>query len=128
MQSKIRMVLLLLCLAVSVEAREFGHAHALAHARGGWHGDIGHFQEHDFPRWRGGRWYHGLHEARMGWWWVVGPVWYFYPGPVYPYPDPYVPPTAVVRRPGRYWYYCVSAADFYPYVPVCPEGWRMVQP
>jgi hypothetical protein len=24
----------------------------------------------------------------MGWWWVIGPAWYLYPAPIYPYPDP----------------------------------------
>jgi hypothetical protein len=41
---------------------------------------------------------------RDGWWWIVGCVYYLYPAPVYPYPDPYVPPT-VVPAP-TYWFYC----------------------
>ena len=62
-----------------------------------------------------------------GWWWVVGDGWYFYPAPVYPYPDPYVPP-AVVSRSAGYWYYCGSANAYYPYVAQCPEGWQPVVP
>jgi hypothetical protein len=29
--------------------------------------------------WEGGRWHHEMHDGRMGWWWDVGGVWYFYP-------------------------------------------------
>src|ERR1700753_4390597 len=29
--------------------------------------------------WGGGRWRHEMHNGRMGWWWDVGGVWYFYP-------------------------------------------------
>ncbi len=32
--------------------------------------------------WEGGRWHHEMHDGRMGWWWDVGGVWYFYPQPV----------------------------------------------
>ena len=29
--------------------------------------------------WEGGRWRHEAHDGRMGWWWDVGGVWYYYP-------------------------------------------------
>jgi len=64
-----------------------------------WRGDIGRFHDHDYRVWRGGSWYHGLHEGRMGWWWVTAGLWYFYPAPVYPYPDPYIPPVVVQSVP-----------------------------
>src|SRR5579863_4938506 len=32
--------------------------------------------------WGGGRWHHEMHNGRMGWWWDVGGVWYFYPQPM----------------------------------------------
>ncbi len=32
--------------------------------------------------WEGGRWHHEMHNGRMGWWWDVGGVWYFYPQPM----------------------------------------------
>jgi hypothetical protein len=32
--------------------------------------------------WEGGRWRHEMHNGRVGWWWDVGGVWYFYPQPV----------------------------------------------
>jgi len=35
-------------------------------------------------------------------------------------PAPSAPP------PAQYWYYCDAAKGYYPYVPSCPAGWRMV--
>jgi hypothetical protein len=29
--------------------------------------------------WEGGQWHHQVYNGRMGWWWDVGGVWYFYP-------------------------------------------------
>jgi hypothetical protein len=97
-------------------------------------GDIHHFHEHDFDHWREGRWFHGPHEGRDGWWWTVGGLWYFYPAPVYPYPDPYTPPTVVVETapvpptgaPPSYVYYCATPAGYYPYVPQCAVAWQKV--
>lgn len=112
-----------------------------------WEGhEIHRFGERDLRVWRGGHWYHGRHGGRAGWWWIAAGTWYFYPAPVYPYPDPYVPPVAVVpvapqppvvvapqpqtvvpAQPApQYWYYCDSAKGYYPYVPTCPESWRPV--
>lgn len=98
-----------------------------------WRGDISRFHEHDWNLWRGGHWAHARHGGRMGWWWVIGANWYFYPSPVYPYPSPWEPPpTALVSPPvgvaplappTPYWYYCESAHAYYPYVPTCPGGW-----
>jgi hypothetical protein len=95
----------------------------------GWHGDIHRFHEHDYALWRGGRWVHGRHDGRRGWWWIVGGVWYFYPAPVYPYPDPYLPPGAVAPLASgaqQYWYYCSNPAGYYPYVPECATVWQAV--
>jgi hypothetical protein len=86
--------------------------------------DIHRFHEHGFERWRGGHWVHGRHEGRLGWWWVVGPTWYFYPAPVYPYPDPYVPPGYAPPPPT--YYYCDNLPGYYPYVPACRGPWRPV--
>ena len=96
-----------------------------------WHGDIHRFHEQDIDHWRSGRWIHGAHEGRRGWWWVVGGVWYFYPAPVYPYPDPFQPPVVVVPPPPNvaqpaYWYYCPNPAGYYPYVPRCRVPWQRV--
>jgi hypothetical protein len=104
--------------------------HEIEHWR---HGDIGHFHEYDLDRWRGGHWFHGDHLGRLGWWWIVDGTWFFYPAAVYPYPDPYVPPTVVTQAPPppsspQYWYYCPSAREYYPYVTDCPEAWTPVVP
>lgn len=105
-----------------------------------WHGHIERFHEHDWGVWRGGRWVHGPHNGRPGWWWVVGTgaaaYWYLYPTPVYPYPSPWEPPAvAIVTPPGvgmapppptQYWYYCEASGSYYPYVATCPGGWKQV--
>jgi len=96
--------------------------------------DIHRFHERDFDAWRGGRWFHADHGGRLGWWWVVGDQWYFYPAPVYPYPDPYVPPVLApaaavptpAPAPGTTWYYCDNPAGYYPYVAQCTAPWRAV--
>jgi len=110
---------------------------------GGWHGDIQHFEHHDLGRWRDGRWRHGWHDDRIGWWWVAGGLWYFSPAPVYPYPDPYVPPVVVQQapptvviqqappatippQPPQNWYYCEPSRAYYPYASSCPVEWKLV--
>jgi hypothetical protein len=102
------------------------------HWRGG---EMHQFHRHDLGVWRGGYWHQGRHGGRFGWWWVVAGAWYFYPQPVYPYPDPYTPPVVVVPSevpvepavpPVQYWYYCDAARAYYPYVANCPDGWRPV--
>jgi len=118
------------------------HARADTHRgaatpRGDFHGEIGRFHEHDWAVWHGGQWVHGDHGPRHGWWWVAGGIWYFYPAPIYPYPNPYEPPMMSLETPSASealpppptptnWYYCDSAGAYYPYVDACPEGWRSV--
>jgi hypothetical protein len=95
---------------------------------GGWRGNIERFHEHDVARWRAGRWHHGRHDGRTGWWWVVGGVRYFYPSRINPYPDPYQPPVVVLPpspAPAQYWYYCANPAGYYPYVARC-ASWQRV--
>ncbi len=136
------MVILAAAAAVAVcsapaAADEYGHDHGYGHDRdygrgpgpGGdhWRGDIGHFGEHDLARWRGGQWWHGMHGGRPGWWWIVGGMWYFYPAPVYPFPNPYLPPMVAPPPPGQVvYYYCGNPPGYYPYVPACPMPWQMV--
>lgn len=120
------------------------------HRDRGWHGDIRHFDRHDRGHWHSGAWRHGSHGGRLGWWWVVGGMWYFYPQPVYPYPDPYRPPLVVEQAPPpviievpapapapnvppaatpsstQFWYYCEASRGYYPYVAACPSGWKAV--
>ncbi|HEY6364621.1 MAG TPA: hypothetical protein VI585_07495 [Candidatus Binatia bacterium] len=70
---------------------------AVGQARPGpvWRGGIDHFHEHDIVIWWGGHWFHGWNGNRFGWWWIVGPASYWYPAPVYPYPNAYIPPVVV---------------------------------
>jgi hypothetical protein len=105
-------------------------------SHGPWRGDIHRFHEHDWGVWRGGHWTHGPHNGRLGWWWVTGGLWYFYPAPVYPYPSPWEPPpvelvsppagSAPPPPPTQYWYYCAASQSYYPYVATCPGGWQQV--
>ena len=99
------------------------------------HGDIHFFHHYDWYAWHNGYWHHGWYGPRFGWWWVVSGVWFFYPVPVYPYPDPYLPsdwaappPPAGEAMPaaGSYWYFCPASNGYYPYVPSCPTGWQQV--
>lgn len=109
----------------------------------GWRGDIRQFERHDAARWRGGNWQHISHGGRLGWWWVAGGLWYLYPTPVYPYPDPYRPPVVVIEQQQppavvqqtapvapppapAVWYFCEAANAYYPYVASCPAGWKTV--
>jgi hypothetical protein len=91
---------------------------------GGYHGDHYHDGHFDYDAWRGGHWYHGWHDGRIGWWWTVGPGWYYYPAPVYPYPAPY--PAVVAAPQPNAWYYCPTARQYYPYVPSCDVPWQAV--
>lgn len=82
-----------------------------------WHGRHEH-HEHDRD-WRRGAWWHGNHHGRVGWWWIVGDTWNYYPVPVYPYPDPYAAPPPV-------YYWCDNPRGYYPAVPACARPWRIV--
>lgn len=108
-------------------------------ARGPWHGDFRHFDRHDHRLWRRGGWRQSWHDGRFGWWWIAGGEWFFYPQPIYPYPDPYVyapiqtvvvqpsPPQTIAPQPvQQLWYFCDAANGYYPYVASCPGGWRAV--
>ena len=128
-----------------VAADEHGHHEFHGH-------DARHFDRHELGLWRGGLWRHEFHNGRMGWWWLVGGVWYFYDAPVYPYPvvvsemafaEPMVivaPPPAMVAPPAPMvvqpappppqqmpmWYYCDNPAGYYPYVATCGTPFRPV--
>lgn len=78
-------------------------------------------------QWPGGHWYQGEHDHRNGWWWIVGSNWVWYAMPVYPYPDPYVPPAVPAPAPPiRYWYWCDRPAGYYPSVSRCEQAWRPI--
>lgn len=104
-----------------------------------WRADIRLFPRYDWDTWRHGYWYHGWYGSRWGWWWLAGGVWFYYPAPIYPYPDPYVPGTVTVvnttpapppapSQPPtvQYWYHCSAPDGYYPYVSQCPGGWTKV--
>jgi hypothetical protein len=120
--------------AQSGYAQEHDHDHGGRHGdHGDWHpdahwgGDIHAFHDHDLAYWHQGHWFHGPHGGRNGWWWILGGAWYFYPAPVYPYPDPYIPPVMAPPPPAMaYWYYCRNPRGYYPYVPACYGRWREV--
>jgi hypothetical protein len=90
--------------------------------------------------WHHGEWRHEWHDGRFGWWWSVGPTWYFFDEPVYPYPAyaaPVVvaPPPVVVQAPpppvtgappSQFWYFCNSPQGYYPQVPNCNGPWQEV--
>jgi hypothetical protein len=132
---------LLPALPALAQHHEEEHHFAAFHERDGghedhrWHGDIARFHEHDWGLWRGGRWVHEDHDGRFGWWWIAGDAWYWYPAPIYPYPDPYQPPETVAQAPSdappaapmpKTWYFCEGANGYYPYVASCPGGWKAV--
>lgn len=115
-----------------------GH-HGMRFGGNRWGGerDIRHFEDHHLSLWRSGGWRHGSHEGRFGWWWIAAGTWYFYPAPIYPYPNPYIPPvlimqpppdsgTIVMQSPPQSWYYCEASKSYFPYVPSCPAGWITV--
>ncbi|HEX3882032.1 MAG TPA: hypothetical protein VHW66_05190 [Stellaceae bacterium] len=98
------------------------------HEGGHFNGGGGHWNGH-VGNWHGGAWNHGWHNGRFGWWWVAPGFadWYFYNAPVYPSPDPYVPP-GIAAGPSPYWYYCANPQGYYPYVPQCYGPWQPVPP
>jgi hypothetical protein len=111
-------------------------------------GDIARFAPHETRVWRGGQWRQTWHGGRYGWWWVVDGGWYYYPSPIYPYPDyiaeaysedeyaapfePYTPnyPSYEPYEPytANPSYYCDYPPGYYPYVQNCTYPWRAVPP
>jgi hypothetical protein len=59
-----------------------GHPHVRFHVSH----DFRHFTPAEHRYWAGGAWRHTWWHGHYGWWWNVGPSWYFYTAPVYPYP------------------------------------------
>ena len=112
--------------------------------------DVRHFDRFELGLWSAGGWRHEWHNGRLGWWWMVGGVWYFYEQPVYPYPvvvsgiafaDPVYATPPVVVMPGappvvvqqpppppqpQMWYYCDNPAGYYPTVATCSTPFRAV--
>ena len=121
----LRVLSLVVAAAVALSAMTPAMAQGRRSRDWGWRDrDIRRFHDHDFARWRSGHWFHGRHGGRPGWWWVVGPTWYYYPRPIYPFPDPFTPPFAAPGAPA--WYFCPPAQTYYPYVATCPVPWQVV--
>lgn len=90
-----------------------------------------------FEYWgHGGRWVHDRHDGRLGWWWIVGPSWYYYPRPY----AITTPQTVIIQQPAQpqqvvvqaapqvaapspVLYYCQSTGTYYPDTMTCPGGW-----
>ena len=91
------------------------------------------FSSQDRNQWRGGGWRHETHNGHLGWWWVLGDLWYYYPAPIYPYPS-YVGPDyyydyyGAYPAPSNYWYYCEDPMGYYPDVMQCNMDWEPVPP
>lgn len=49
--------------------------------------------------WQHGYWFHGAYMGHAGWWWVLGPSWYYYDSPIYPYPPNNGQPALVMQVP-----------------------------
>lgn len=115
-----------------------GTQHTGGHPMGGRHGaggmhvhgaagrPSGTFPHHDGFRHDGtfrhdGRFAHGFHGGQ-GPWWVADGHWSAWPQYGYDMPV-YVAPA-----PANVWYYCASAAAYYPTVTACPESWLLVVP
>jgi hypothetical protein len=95
------------------------------------HHDFAHFSPAEHASWVGGRWNHGWHNGRMGWWWFAGGAWYFYDTPTYPYPtyvsDYYADDEGYgPGAPGQFWYYCSAPPGYYPYIQTCRTPWQPV--
>jgi hypothetical protein len=131
-------------------ARDQGTGRNFASGRYDFRGrDFTHFTPEEHAAWTGGRWRHDWHDGRLGWWWDVSGVWYFYTDPVYPYPE-YVADYAdagpdyayaddydesqVAEAPdedadqgnGFTYFFCPASNAYYPYVSSCAVPWSPV--
>jgi len=70
---------------------------------------------------------HGVVVVGPTFWWGPGPWWYYPPPPA---PQVVVEPAPVIAdQPApSYWYYCPSAKAYYPTAPTCPGAWIKVPP
>lgn len=80
---------------------------------------------------------HGHHHHRTfvgggfgyGWgWWYPPPYYYYYPVAVPVEPVTYIEQADTAVEPSRWWYYCETSTNYYPYVKECPAGWERVAP
>ena len=105
-----------------------GHDMSRFHGR-----DFAHFSDRDRDDWRHGHWRHSWHNGHFGWWWYADDDWFYYPEPIYPYPeyvgaDDYYDYYDDNGAPSYYWYYCEDPPGYYPYVQRCSVPWQAVPP
>lgn len=135
-KSIVLMLTVATAVAITVQSGAIAQRYRDFHGR-----DFRRFSLEERRIWTLGRWIHDYHDGRLGWWWVVDGVWYFYPQPIYPYPvyipEPETvvaapPPAAIAPAPppgpapAAIWYYCDNPQGYYPYVQSCGSGWRSV--
>lgn len=109
-------------LAAIVALLAFAPATAMAHHRG--HFGSPHRHHGHARHWHRGYWYHGWHGRRFGWWWVVGPSYYFYETVQGHTSAPVVAPVG--PPPAQNWYLCEDSGYYYPHVRECASGWTVV--
>ena len=116
--------------------------------------DVHRFHPRELRAWERGRWIQANRAGLNGWWWVIGPRWFYYPAPVYPYPmmvservvfvnaappvspmpPTYISPQGTTVIPpspppvSQMRYFCPSLNGYYPEIAQCPEPWRRVNP
>lgn len=98
----------------STGGAHMGGGHFSQPGAGHFHGGGGQFAHPGGFR-HDGHFVRAFHGGHAGLFFVAGGFlypWYAYPYPVYT----------------NAWYYCQSAAAYYPAVTFCPEGWLLVQP
>lgn len=109
----------------------FGPLHGLGLFHG--HHNYAHLTTADRDLWHHGSWRHAWHNGHYGWWWFVDDSWFFYPEPIYPYPDyigaaDYYDYYDQYGTPEYYWYHCDDPQGYYPYVQHCNGPWQPVPP
>ena len=76
--------------------------------------------------------YVGVPFAPWPWYSPPYPYWDYPPRVIVvppPQPQVYIEQNpAPAAAPTNYWYYCVDAKAYYPYVKDCPGGWQQVVP
>ncbi len=96
---------------------------------GAFHGhSFAEFTSQEKEAWTHGSWRHTWHHHHFGWWWFADGFWFFYPEPLYPYPDYVGPEYYYEEGADYYWYWCDDPPGYYPYVQQCNDDWQPVPP
>jgi hypothetical protein len=93
-------------------------------------GHVRHLNAVQLRHWHGGKWWHGKRHGRLGWWWLAGGIWYWYPERVGAYPTEISAEAVYDYAPEGQsddsWYYCSDPEGYYPYVKSCNGDWKRV--